>query len=245
MLVRSKQRTMHFLYRMAQGAALGAGAPLGWLAIRFVLGLDASHPDYDFWLFLYISAGSIFVFSGVGLWMAREELRLERLSLVDPLTGLYNRRQFESVLASEFARWQRRESSIALIMLDLDHFKLVNDTWGHQAGDRVLVTLARILVAAVRREDMPARVGGEEFAIIMPDVPGDEALQAAERLRALVAASLFDIGVETVEIRISIGVASTDMQDVRDAATLVRLADEALYRAKQRGRDRVEAAWLP
>lgn len=128
-------------------------------------------------------------------------------------------------------------------MLDLDHFKLVNDTWGHQAGDRVLQTLARLLSSTVRIEDLPARVGGEEFAVIMPEVTGDEAYQAAERLRLVVAGHLFDIGVESIEVRVSIGVACTEMQNVADGATLVRLADEALYRAKQRGRDRVETAW--
>lgn len=240
---RSHRRLVHLAFRMLQGAALGAGAPLGWLVIRTLLDLSPAHPDYDFWLFLYISVGSILVFTGMGGWVGREELRLERLSLVDPLTGLYNRRSFETALEKEMARWRRREAPVALLMLDLDHFKLVNDTWGHQAGDRVLQTLARLLSSTVRIEDLPARVGGEEFAVIMPEVTGDEAYQAAERLRLVVAGHLFDIGVESIEVRVSIGVACTEMQNVADGATLVRLADEALYRAKQRGRDRVETAW--
>lgn len=240
---RSQRRLVHLAFRMLQGAALGAGAPLGWLVIRTLLDLSPAHPDYDFWLFLYISVGSVLVFTGMGGWVGREELRLERLSLVDPLTGLYNRRSFETALEKEMARWRRREAPVALLMLDLDHFKLVNDTWGHQAGDRVLQTLARLLSSTVRIEDLPARVGGEEFAVIMPEVTGDEAYQAAERLRLAVGGHLFDIGVESIEVRVSIGVACTEMQNVSDGATLVRLADEALYRAKQRGRDRVETAW--
>ncbi|MBZ2172477.1 GGDEF domain-containing protein [Nitratidesulfovibrio sp. SRB-5] len=238
------QRSRARLLRLAQGAALGLGAPLGWQVLRWLFDLTPIHHRYELVLNVYMAVGGVLVFAVFGYHLGRKEQRLERLTLVDPLTSLYNRRHFELMLEAEFARHQRDGSDLSLLMLDLDHFKQVNDTWGHQEGDQVLMTLAGILRAGLRAQDVAARVGGEEFAVIMPGVGGAGALAAAERLRIAVRDGIFLVGPGTrIPVRISIGVASTERLVVSNPTELFRLADDALYRAKGLGRDRVEPAW--
>lgn len=233
------------LLRLAQGAVLGLGAPLGWQLLRWLFDLEPTHPRYELVLDVYMAVGGVLVFAVFGYHLGRKEQRLERLTLVDPLTSLYNRRHFELMLDAEFARHLRDGGDLSLLVLDLDHFKLVNDTWGHQEGDRVLVTLAGILRAGLRTQDVAARVGGEEFAVIMPGVGGAGAMAAAERLRLAVRDGTFLVGPGTrIPVRISIGVASTERIVVNGPSELFRLADDALYRAKGLGRDRVEPAWV-
>ncbi|WMW67008.1 diguanylate cyclase [Nitratidesulfovibrio liaohensis] len=238
------QRPRARLLRLVQGAALGLGAPLGWQALRWLFELTPVHPDYELLLNVYMAVGGVLVFAVFGYHLGRKEQRLERLTLVDPLTSLYNRRHFELMLEAEFARHLRDGTDLSLLMLDLDHFKQVNDTWGHQEGDQVLMTLAGILRAGLRAQDVAARVGGEEFAVIMPGVGGAGALAAAERLRVAVRDGIFLVGPGTrIPVRISIGVASTERLAVSGPTELFRLADDALYRAKGLGRDRVEPGW--
>ncbi len=232
------------LLRLAQGAALGLGAPLGWLVLRWLFDLTPIHPRYELVLNVYMAVGGVLVFAVFGYHLGRKEQRLERLTLVDPLTALYNRRHFELMLEAGFARHLRDGTDLSLLMLDLDHFKQVNDTWGHPEGDRVLVTLAGILRGELRTQDVAARVGGEEFAVIMPGIGGAGALAAAERLRLAVRDGTFVVGAGTrIPVRISIGVASTERLVISGPTELFRLADDALYRAKGLGRDRVEPAW--
>lgn len=238
------QRPKVRLLRLAQGAALGLGAPLGWQVLCWLFDLTPTHPDYELVLNVYMAVGGVLVFAVFGYHLGRKEQRLERLTLVDPLTSLYNRRHFELMLEAEFARHLRDDADLSLLMLDIDHFKQVNDTWGHQEGDQVLMTLAGILRAGLRAQDVAARVGGEEFAVIMPGVGGAGALAAAERLRVAVRDGIFLVGPGTrIPVRISIGVASTERLAISGPTELFRLADDALYRAKRLGRDRVEPAW--
>jgi diguanylate cyclase (GGDEF)-like protein len=160
---------------------------------------------------------------------------LEKAAMVDSLTGLYNRRKLDEVFAYELAQTQRYGHPFSVVMVDIDTFKSVNDTWGHQAGDQVLQAVADILRATARDTDLPGRWGGEEFMVLAPKTDLDGAYALAERIRQRVAAHGFDpVGHMTS----SFGVAGYRPGD--KANTLVKRADDALYRAKQNGRDRVE-----
>ena len=163
---------------------------------------------------------------------ARTELHL--LATTDTLTGLANRRAFEERMAQEVERAARHGRPLSLVLLDLDHFKQVNDAHGHPVGDRVLAEIAARLRLRARGEDALARMGGEEFAWLMPEAEGPAALRAAERLRAEIEADAFAHGIA---VTVSGGVC--DLADARGAAELYRLADEALYWAKGRGRNQV------
>jgi diguanylate cyclase (GGDEF)-like protein/PAS domain S-box-containing protein len=165
---------------------------------------------------------------------AREELT--RLAETDALTGLANRRAFEARLEREVARARRTGAPLSVVVLDLDHFKEVNDRHGHEEGDRALRTLAERMRAATRASDVIARIGGEEFAWLLPGTPAEGAHAMAERLRGVVAAEPFGIaGTRTI----SGGVAELGPGD--DGAALLRAADMRLYAAKSSGRDRVLA----
>jgi diguanylate cyclase (GGDEF)-like protein/PAS domain S-box-containing protein len=161
------------------------------------------------------------------------EIELERLATHDPLTGLANRRLFDERLEQEMAGAIRHGRSLAVAILDLDEFKRVNDEFGHPAGDRALSDTARRLQRVLRRGDLLARVGGEEFAWILPEVHSHGAWAAVERARHAIGDHGFDgIG----QLTVSIGVALRG--DLTDAAVLYEHADESLYRAKREGRDR-------
>ena len=162
---------------------------------------------------------------------------LRRKATTDPLTGLHNRLKFDASLAHEITRAQRYNSPLALIMFDVDHFKRVNDVHGHQAGDAVLVGISRFASEHVRKTDLLARWGGEEFVLLAPGSDGATARQAAEKLNTLVAEASFGAAGK---ITCSFGVAELSAGD--SAETLVARADSALYRAKINGRNRVELA---
>jgi two-component system cell cycle response regulator len=162
------------------------------------------------------------------------------LAVTDGLTGLHNRRYLDSHLASLIARASSRRRPLSLVMADLDRFKQINDTHGHDGGDAVLREFANRLRRSVRGADLACRFGGEEFAVVMPDTGVEAARAVAERLRQEVEREPFDLGGRLVPVTISIGVAQ--MQQADDgAADLVRRADRALYEAKNGGRNRVVA----
>jgi diguanylate cyclase (GGDEF)-like protein len=178
-----------------------------------------------------------------------------RLSILDGLTAVHNKRFFEEVLEREVARSQRHGGAVALVLFDIDHFKRVNDTHGHLAGDTILVTLCRRLKPRIRREDVLARIGGEEFACLLSETTADGAVAFAEDVRELVAREPFVCEGVPVTVTISLGVAvyaaqaplhrSTDSSPgslpgpLREATDLLRRADEKLYEAKNGGRNRV------
>jgi two-component system, cell cycle response regulator len=180
-----------------------------------------------------------------------------RLSILDGLTGVHNKRFFDEVLEREVARSHRHGGSLALVMFDIDHFKRINDTYGHLAGDSILVLLCRRLRPRIRREDVLARVGGEEFACLVTETTLAGAQAFAEDLRQLVEREPFVCDGQTIELTISLGVAAFEPAPgsrppaggeddtkatspaLKDALELVRRADVRLYLAKNSGRNRV------
>ncbi len=171
----------------------------------------------------------------------REHLEVQRQkALIDPLTGLPNRAAWSERLDHEVNTWQKRGNSLSLAMLDLDHFKRINDGYGHLAGDKVLKIIANVLRKRLRPSDFIARFGGEEFVLLMPDSSLSDALAVGEVLRAAIAACPFHFKGEPVTITVSMGVAQLQPSERSELA--LKRADEALYRAKAAGRNQVQAA---
>ncbi|HKJ09255.1 MAG TPA: sensor domain-containing diguanylate cyclase [Gammaproteobacteria bacterium] len=168
------------------------------------------------------------------------EDELHRLANTDPLTGVHNRRFFFDLAEREVPRFIRNKHPVSVLLADIDHFKRVNDTYGHAAGDVVLKGFVAVLKGQLRDYDILGRLGGEEFAIVLPEVSAEAAREAAERLRASVEQAVVRITEGEVKVTVSIGLAGVDANaPTLDAA--LSLADEALYRAKSLGRNRVEA----
>lgn len=236
-----------------RGASWLVAAPIALLggiyALRFAVGLVwpdiAARPVNDDTGF---NAGIVvsFLVSGLLLNMVLAYLvanrlvrRLHQLSIRDPLTGLLNRRGLAPRLARESLRWQRHGERYALLVVDVDHFKQINDRHGHAVGDSVLVRLAALLHELARDADAVARLGGEEFCLLLTRCDADGAAQVAERLRQQVRSAPWpQLGAP---LTVSVGVALADSPDTSTPAVMAR-ADAALLRAKAAGRDRVEVA---
>lgn len=161
--------------------------------------------------------------------------KLEYHAWHDPMTGLFNRRSYENTVEKELARCKRYGSTLSLILFDIDYFKRVNDTYGHKTGDSVLIQMACTVRESVRKTDSVFRVGGEEFAIIMPEAGGKEAAVLAEKIRACVESRSFG---PVKKITVSLGIAESD--GTASHSDVYRQADAALYRAKKKGRNKVE-----
>jgi two-component system, cell cycle response regulator len=167
--------------------------------------------------------------------------QLEELSLTDPLTGALNRRAFDNTLRREVSRARRYGLTLALVMIDLDHFKRINDTLGHPAGDEILKAFVKRLERCLRESDALHRVGGEEFAILLPHTGEAGGRELAERLLASIASEPFTVGRRDLKVTASAGLAWLSGSEL-EHLSLLELADRALYVAKQRGRNRVECA---
>jgi len=179
-----------------------------------------------------------------GLALANLNLRevLRAQSVRDPLTGLFNRRYMEESLDRELRRALRRKSPLGVMMLDVDHFKRFNDSFGHEAGDSVLRSLANVIRSLFRGEDVLCRYGGEEFALILPEASGEAIRQRAEQLRQAVRQTIAEYRGQALDrVTLSIGIASYPEHGAT-GDSLLRAADSALYRAKEQGRDRVVSA---
>jgi diguanylate cyclase (GGDEF)-like protein len=166
------------------------------------------------------------------------ERTLEKLSRTDPLTGLLNRRSFEEISAKEYSRFARHGDEYSLLMLDVDHFKSVNDNYGHNIGDLVLKMLADNCVANLRTHDVVARWGGEEFCVLLPCTDRDTAACIAEKLRREISSHALKVRGSEVAVTVSIGVSEVRASDRHHTEVLGR-ADVALYDAKQSGRNRM------
>lgn len=165
---------------------------------------------------------------------------LQKLSLTDPLTGLYNRRQFENIIDAELSLALRHSEDLSLLVVDIDHFKSINDTHGHSAGDYVLKEIALILRKVVRRSDVLCRIGGEEFVVLGKHLKQIDAMVVAEKLRAAIERHRFTIENEALQVTSSFGVASVPSPfEIRTTAEFFNCADAALYYSKTHGRNRV------
>ncbi len=175
----------------------------------------------------------------VGRRIEDNQQRLEQLAAVDPLTGLYNHRMYRSILHGEITRAQRYGRTLSVLMLDIDHFKRINDDYGHVVGDGVLERLGLLLRDSVRSENSVCRYGGEEFTIIVPEFGAEATSEMAERLREIIAQTPFSNGKDQdIKITVSIGVAAFP-EMASSAEELTKAADIALYAAKEEGRNRV------
>lgn len=165
--------------------------------------------------------------------LAERNTELQRIAITDGLTQLHNRAHLDAVLESELQRAQRHEQQLAVLILDTDHFKVLNDSYGHLVGDQVLIELSELLRTKIRATDILGRWGGEEFMIITPNTDADGAVELAEKIRTAVATHRFT--QEKLHLTISVGVAQLNQEDT--LVSIVRRADEGLYQAKHDGRD--------
>lgn len=174
-------------------------------------------------------------------WWREREARIHQLSRTDALTNLHNRRSILDLLEQELMRLRRKPAPLSVVILDLDHFKKVNDTWGHPMGDRVLQIAARVLRETVRENDHVGRYGGEEFMLILPDTRLEDAMIVLERCRQqLIAADVVTDDQDRLQITASFGLVCQDRTPLLVAQQLIQHADEALYAAKANGRNRIE-----
>ena len=180
-------------------------------------------------------------FIGKTIALDMENMRLRKMSVTDPLTGAYNREFLGQRLPAELSLAIQRGQALSVAMIDVDHFKTVNDRYGHAVGDAVLLEVADRLRGAIRKGDLLVRYGGEEFLAVLPDATLERAREAGERMRAALMGEAISVaGGDTLEVRVSVGVAELSPGD--DETTLIRRADTALDQAKGRGRNRVETA---
>ncbi|WP_372742821.1 GGDEF domain-containing protein, partial [Neptunomonas sp.] len=166
--------------------------------------------------------------------LEQQSQELFSLATTDPLTGLINRRELQAQVEKVIYQVSRNLSTFALLSIDVDFFKCVNDTYGHQAGDKVLINLANIFTTSLRAHDLIARVGGEEFVLLLQDIDEKNAFLLAEKLRRSVEASAID----DIKITVSIGLVVTRKNAFADLDMLLKLSDNALYEAKKSGRNR-------
>lgn len=181
---------------------------------------------------------TIFKFIAGGNIEAAYHDEVYRLTTVDGLTQAFNRRYFEDALEREISRCHRYARALSLVMIDLDRFKSINDTWGHLAGDHVLKCVAASIRSRTRREDILARYGGEEFCLLLPEIELKGAVALAEKMRSVVEKQEFSFDEQRISVTVSIGVAAlTDK--LREGKDLIKVADERLFAAKKGGRNRV------
>jgi diguanylate cyclase (GGDEF)-like protein len=218
---------------------LGADETIGLLHLRF----DAAAAESDAvvpWDEREQIAGTAAEYLGLALVNLRLRMALQQQSIRDPLTGLFNRRFLEETLAREVRRAQRKDTTLSVLMVDIDNFKLFNDRHGHAAGDVILREFSAMLVDSVRATDIASRYGGEEFTIVLPESPLADARNKAEHLLERIKALRVSFNGSTLEaISASIGLAAFPDHG-EHAQGLLRAADAALYAAKQAGRGRVE-----
>ena len=213
--VGSRNGTLHNEGELAKEAALGHGdrIKIGSTIFKYLTGADAESAYFE---------------------------EVFKLTITDGLTQVNNRRHFDETLEREFLRARRHQRPLALLVLDIDYFKRINDQFGHLAGDQVLRELASLVQGRVRRDETVARYGGEEFVVLLPETGVDGAVSLAENLRARIEAHVFVFQGVTIPVTVSIGCAEASAAD-STAPDLFRRADEKLYAAKQGGRNRVSS----
>ena len=230
--------------RMVQFALLAVAADIGFVCVELAFGLNpladmAQHP----FLYLYIFLGTMLAFGIFGAMVGSREDLLEEMALRDSLTGLFNARYLQMRLDEELAAGRRNQTLLSLVLFDIDHFKRVNDDHGHPVGDRMLQLIGRTILSKQREGETVARVGGEEFALLLRNTSAKNAAMGAERIRQAISQTTLetDSGGK-LAVTVSAGVACTMDHAAHDAESIYRLADQALYQAKEQGRNRVVIA---
>lgn len=206
-----------------------------------VRGLDLGADDY---ITKPFSFSELLARIRVGSRVVQYQQHLEYQTQVDSLTGLYNRRAFEKKFHEEFERSKRYHSALSVLILDIDNFKLINDTYGHHGGDAALVKISETFRGKTRQSDFPARFGGEEFVLILPETDQESALQVAGKIHESIRTCSFGTTARPFNLTVSIGVSSTSARFYSDPQELLNDADKALYLAKNSGKDRIET-WEP
>ena len=173
---------------------------------------------------------------------ALDHERLQRLAAIDPLTGLYNRRFGMARLHEEFSRAVRQKMPLGVLMFDIDHFKKVNDTYGHLIGDRILTQVSTLCRSLLREADLVMRYGGEEFLAILPAASKEDITEIGERIRRIVEETPFDVGEQQIRITVSIGGTAYPGLQIETERDLVKCADEAMYSVKNSGRNYLRVA---
>ncbi len=169
-----------------------------------------------------------------------EQKRLREMAMRDGLTGLYTHNLLLELLGKECSKAWRYKTPMAFLMIDIDYFKMVNDTYGHRIGDKILRLVADILQANSRRSDIVGRYGGEEFGIVLQDISFDNAWLVCERIRRAVADFEYRIDGKSISVTVSIGMAFKEPEILADLEEMIAIADKALYQAKNNGRNRTE-----
>lgn len=216
------------------------------LLLGGVNAIDRGQGDFNLSMSVFFQSLPMIATLGIAL-MAKDRLQteLERIAAVDPLTGVANRRSFEAEAERTLLAAARRKTPVSMLLIDADHFKRINDRFGHETGDLALLEIVAALRDSLRASDLLGRYGGEEFAALLPDADQANALVVAERLRAAVEIREFQVGDQAIPLRVSIGVATViPEQGQSKLSLLLRAADLALYAAKAAGRNRVQAGSL-
>lgn len=240
--LRSMPRSHSYL---VLGVALASGAPMGLLLARAMAAGQVPTPAWvrmDVGLvpmtYAYVTFSTLAVFAVLGYLLGRSFDCVRILSITDSLTGLFNRRYFRQRLAEEMRRARRHGHAMCVLCMDIDHLKAINDRFGHSAGDDALVVVSRILWRNVRSIDAVARVGGDEFAVLLPETSAAQASALSQRILTEVARHV-DVGMK---LAVSIGSAELDGAESLEADDLLAAADAALYQAKAAGGARAAVA---
>jgi diguanylate cyclase (GGDEF)-like protein len=218
------------------GFSSSATIPKGFL-------YNPTAPENNKWLYYVLAVTLVLlaVIAAVAGYIYRLNCIIKEQSIRDPLTGVYNRRYVDETLPKEISRASRELSDLSIIMLDLDYFKTINDTYGHAAGDEVLKTIASSLLRMIRKNDFVARFGGEEFIVVMPAMPSDQAYERMETCRKEIENTIITYNNHNISMTISGGIASCiTYRETKDE--LIKMADDALYVSKENGRNQITLA---
>ena len=226
------------LLRACQGGIIATGAPIGWLLIQFLGGANPIDELVEHaGLYAYMLFGTQAVFISFSLYMGKQEQLISDLAVRDPLTGIYNLRFIVDRMKVEISSSRRYKTPLSIIYFDIDHFKRVNDQYGHPAGDDVLRQLSSTINGSIRPEDFLARVGGEEFLLLLPRCDLDDAKNKAERIRATTEKLAVHTDAKSnIHVTISLGVAT--LQNDETLNEFYSRADQNLYKAKDAGRNK-------
>lgn len=204
---------------------------------------DPNAADDNKWLYysLFLALGIIAIIAAIASYIFRLNRTIKEQAIRDPLTGVYNRRYLDETLPREISRASRELSDLSIVMVDLDHFKVINDTHGHAAGDEVLKKISKCLISSIRQNDFIARFGGEEFIIVMPGMPSDQAYERMEECRKEIGNTVTQYENKKISITISGGISSCrTYHETYDE--LIKMADDALYKSKNNGRNQITLA---